>query len=95
MLSLARLRWLVGFGFWFWLANLPPFTALYFLLGYETFLKVSALYIADISIIALSLACGAWYQALRVEQHQADDADVSQVLNAVHQLDEDVTSHHE
>lgn len=81
--GIERLRWWVGFGFWFWLANLPPFTALFFVLGFETFVKVSALYIADISIIALSLACGSWYQSLRVEQHQQDDADVQDVLDVV------------
>lgn len=86
---LSRLRWWTGFGIFFWLANLPPFTAAYFLLDYETFVKLSLLYLGWVSIIALVLACGSWWQSLRVEQHQADDADVSEVLDAVHDLDVD------
>jgi hypothetical protein len=81
--GIERLRWWVGFGITFWAANLPPFTALFFILDFETFVKVSALYIADISIVALSLGCGSWYQSLRVEQHQQDDADVQEVLDVV------------
>jgi hypothetical protein len=81
-----RLKWWVGFGFWFWLANLPPFSALFLILDFEMFVKLSALYIGDLSIIALSLACGAWWQGLVVSEHQQKDADVQEVLDAVEEL---------
>jgi hypothetical protein len=67
----------------FWTANLPPFVVAFFVLDYETFVRVSLLYLGLVSIIALIAAFGSWWQSLRIEEHQQDDADVREVLDVV------------
>lgn len=82
-MTLAHLRTFCGWMVIFWTANLPPFVAAFFVLDYETFVRLSLLYLGLVSIIALIAAFGSWWQALRVEEHQQDDADVQDVLDVV------------
>lgn len=43
----------------------------------------STTFVSDLSLIALILSSGAWWQAAKVAQGQADDADVQDVLDAI------------
>lgn len=87
LVNLALLRKLCGWMVIFWTANLPPFTAAYFLMDRMAFIAFSLLYLGEISIIALIAAFGSWYQSLRVEEHQVEDADVQEVLDEVRQTE--------
>lgn len=80
---IPRLRSLCGWMVVFWTCNIPPFTLAFFVLKQDMFVKLSLLYLGEVSIIALVAAFGSWWQSLRIEEHQQDDADVSEVLEAV------------
>jgi hypothetical protein len=79
----ARLSTIVGWALIFFVLNIPPFTWLFFVLPPDQFTAFSLLYLGLISITAMIAALGAWWQALQVQVHQEDDADVQEVLDAI------------
>lgn len=76
--------WFTSFIGWatvFFALNLVPFTAAFFVMGHDTFVWFSLLYLGEISILAMVAGCGSWWQAARIESAQAADADVQQVVD--------------
>lgn len=81
--DIVKLRRFCGWMVIFWTANIPPFVALFVVLDADAFVSFSLLYLGLVSIIALIAAFGSWWQSLRIEEHQQEDADVQEVLDAV------------
>ena len=80
------LRKLNGWLTIFWLGNFPPVIFLYFTSTSEEFQKFCLLYLALVSIWANVAGHVSAWQAARIECVQAEDADVQEVLDAVHDL---------
>lgn len=74
--------------FWFWIANLPPFIVAFFLMPTETFARFTLLYLGIATIVTAAIGGLGGWQTAKVEAHQAEDADVQEVLDAVEDLAE-------
>lgn len=81
--SMKALLW----QFWFWVVQVPFFVLTYLLMSDQAFVSFSLLYLGVITIITAALGALSSLVAEKVAQHQVEDADVQEVLDAVHELD--------